>query len=264
MSVIFYISLFKKIIIAIIEVMKKIRSLPAVISICMLGIIVNITHSFAYNSLTSGAISRVVLDWVFLAAGGVTLWGYYRVRSVELFTLFLAYVLRSMSGGLFIVFDVATLTSFPVEFIIRVGLFNLLSSFGLFGILVLFFEDSPLFQRGLFTLSVPVLALFIALVEPINTYRSGVGIFPVYFHDSIPITILLVLILTVGMLGMVKAVVTHSSSRYQFLLLFYVIQGVFWFVTLFNFPLWVHMFFIMGLISSLVFFILEMEKLYQQ
>ncbi len=244
--------------------MKKIRSLPAVISICLLGVIVNVIHSFAYNSLTDGAISRIVLDWIFLISGGITLWGYYRVGSVELFTLFLAYILRSMSGGLFIVFDVAALTAFPVEFILRVGLFNLLGGFGLFCILVLFFEDSPLFQRGLFTLAVPFLALFIALVEPINTYRSGVGIFPVYFHDAIPITILLILMLIIGILGMVKAVVTHSSSRYQFLLLFYGLQGAFWFATLFSFPLWVHMFFIIGLISSLVFFILEMEKLYQQ
>ncbi len=244
--------------------MKKIRSLPAVITICLLGVLINFIHSFAYNSLSDGALSQIILDWSFLIASGITLWGYYRVGSVELFTLFLAYLLRSISGGLFIVFDVAALTSFPVEFILRVGLFNLLSGFGFFSILVLFFEDSPLFQRGMFTLAVPVLSLFIALVEPINTYRSGVSIFPVYFHDAIPITILLVLILIIGILGMVKAVVTHSSSRYQSLLLFYGIQAVLWFTTLFRFPLLVQIFFIIGLISSLVFFILEMEKLYQQ
>ncbi len=244
--------------------MKKIRSLPVVISICIFVVTVNIIHSLAFNSATEGALSRVILDWSFLIAGGVSLWGYYRVGSVELFTLFLAYMLRSISGGVFIVSDVASFIKWPMEMILRLGLFNLIGGFGFFGILVLFFEDSPLLQRGLFTLSVPMLALFIALVEPINTYRSGVGIFPVYLHDATPILILLGLILIVGALGMVKAVFTHSSSRYQFLLIFYVIQGALWFVTLFSFSFWVYILFVMMLIPAVVFFILEIEKIYQQ
>ncbi len=242
--------------------MKRVYTTIAVFIISLLGIGINTLHTYVLAAY-GGNVSRLIIDWVFLSGGMVCLWSYSRTRSVELLTLFMASVLRSCGGILFVALELGFGLGFSVDLLARFGLFFLLSGVGLFGLLALYFEDSLFVQREFYLVAIPLVSLFLTVLEPINSYRTAIGMFPVYIHNAYILSVFMFGVLGFGVLGMLKVIFSHSSLRYHILVPAYLLQSVLWGVFMFSLPLWLTVLLAPLFLVGVFLYSREIEEFYQ-
>ncbi len=240
--------------------MKRVFITTVIFIVSLVGVVLNTVHSYLFAAY-GGSIESLLVGWAFFIGGFLSLWFFARTRSIELLTLFVALVFRSVGQLLF--YQPPPDLGIPLDLFTRVGLFFLLSGVGFFGIVSLYFEDSLLVRREIIFFIIPLCTLFVTVIEPINIYRPGVSIFPVYLHNANIFIIALFGTLVVGILGMVKIIFSNVSFRYNIVVPAYILQSVLWGTFLFPLPLWLNILLIPLFWVSIFFYSREIEEFYQ-
>ncbi len=241
--------------------MKRVYVTTIIFIVSLVGVVLNTVHT--YLLVTSDwSLNRLIVDWVFFLGAFLALWFFARTRSIELLTFFIALIFRSC-GGLMFAPSSSMFLGISIDVFVRFGLFFILSGVGLFSILALFFEDSLPFRREFFLVAIPLFALMVSLLEPINHFRPPMGIFPIYMHNGIELSICIFFALGVGVLSVVKMMFTQSSMRYHILVPAYIVQSILWAVYLLPLALWLVITLIPLFFLSIFLYCREIEEFYQ-